>query len=115
MLSRQGLPTVYTCSAMQLQTSDASAIVRIVRAHGATEVRLFGSRACDEATEDSDIDLLVTMSPGRSLLDLVAIKQDIEDALGVRTDVVTAAALSPHLRDQILADAILLGSIASDH
>ena len=94
---------------MQLQTSDATAIVRIARAHGATEVRLFGSRASDEATEDSDIDLLVTMSPGRSLLDLVAIKQDIEDALGVHTDVFTAAALSPYLRDKILADAILLG------
>ncbi len=93
---------------MQLRSSDASEIVRIVRAHGATEVRLFGSRASDEGTEDSDIDLLVTMSEGRSLLDLVAIKQDIEDALGLRTDVVTAGALSPYLRDQILAEAVLL-------
>lgn len=94
---------------MQLPASDASTIVRIGRAHGAIEVRLFGSRVRDEATDDSDIDLLVTMGPGRSLLDLVAIKQDVEDALGVGADVLTADALSPYLRDEILANAVLLG------
>lgn len=94
---------------MQLERSEGSTIVRIGRAHGAVEVRLFGSRAVDAARGDSDIDLLVTMEAGRSLLDVVAIKQDIEDALGVPADVVTPGALSPDLRDRVIGGAVLLG------
>jgi predicted nucleotidyltransferase len=42
------------------------------------------------------------------LLDIVAIQQDIEDALGIRVDVVTERSLSPHIRDSILSDALPL-------
>ena len=93
---------------MQLERSEASTIVRIGRAHGAVEVRLFGSRAVDAANQGSDIDLIVTMETGRSLLDVVAIKQDIEDTLGVPADVVTQLSLSPLLRERILAESIVL-------
>ncbi|MFI5329645.1 MAG: nucleotidyltransferase family protein [Desulfobaccales bacterium] len=81
---------------------------RIARQHGAINLRVFGSVARGEATEGSDLDLLVEMEPGRSLLDLVAIKQDLEDLLGCKVDVVTEAAVSPYLRERVLNEAVLL-------
>jgi predicted nucleotidyltransferase len=81
-------------------------ILRIAARYGAQKVRLFGSFARGQATESSDVDILVEMEPGRSLLDLVAIKQDLEDLLGRQVHVVTAPALSPYLRDEVLNEAI---------
>ncbi len=83
-------------------------VQRIARQHGARNLRVFGSVARGEATEGSDLDLLVEMEPGRSLLDLVAIKQDLEDLLGCKVDVVTEAAVSPYLRERVLNEAVLL-------
>ena len=81
-------------------------ILRLAALHGARSVRVFGSAARGEARPDSDIDLLVDLEPGRSLLDLVALKQDLEDLLGRRVDVVTVSGVSPYLREQILRDAV---------
>lgn len=83
-------------------------ILRIAHRHGASNVRVFGSVAKGEAKPDSDVDLLVEMEPGRSLLDMIAIKQDLEDLLGRKVDVVTEAAVSPYIRDAILNGAMLL-------
>lgn len=83
-------------------------VQRIARQHGATNLRVFGSVARGEAKEGSDLDLLVEMEPGRSLLDLVAIKQDLEDLLGCKVDVVTEAAVSPYLRARVVNEAVLL-------
>jgi uncharacterized protein len=85
-----------------------SEIVRVARLHGAHSVRVFGSRARGDSRPDSDLDLLVTMDPGRSLLDLVAIKQDLEDLLHCPVDVVTERGLSPYLREGVLAEALSL-------
>lgn len=79
--------------------------MRVARAHGAQSVRIFGSRARGDARPDSDLDLLVTMEPGRSLLDLIAIKQDLEELLHFAVDVVTEHGLSPYLRDSVFAEA----------
>ncbi|HLZ06990.1 MAG TPA: nucleotidyltransferase family protein [Chloroflexota bacterium] len=83
-------------------------ILRIAGTHGAREVRVFGSRSRGQSSPDSDLDLLVTLEPGRSLLDIVAVKQDLEDQLNCRVDVVTEAALSPYLREDVLREAIPL-------
>ena len=83
-------------------------ILSIAASHGALNVRVFGSRARGEARPDSDLDVLVTLIPGHSLLDLVAIKQDLEDLLGCAVDVVTEAAISPYIRDQVLKEAVPL-------
>jgi uncharacterized protein len=85
-----------------------SDILRVAHAHGAFRVRLFGSRARGDARGDSDLDLLIGLEPGRSLLDLVAIKQDLEDLLGYSVDVVTEGGLSPYLRERVLAEALPL-------
>ncbi|MGB8990526.1 MAG: nucleotidyltransferase family protein [Desulfobaccales bacterium] len=83
-------------------------VLEIAQRHGATNLRVFGSVARGEAGERSDLDLLVEMEPGRSLLDLVAVKQDLEELLGCKVDVVTEAAVSPYLRDRVLSEAIRL-------
>lgn len=83
-------------------------ILRIAAAHGARAVCVFGSLSRGEGDEESDLDLLVDIEPGRSLLDLIAIEQDLEDLLGRPVDVVTRRALSPYLREQVLAEAVPL-------
>jgi len=80
-------------------------ILQIAASHGARDVRLFGSAARGELAPGSDVDVLVTLEPERTLLDLVAIKQDLEDLLGCNVDVVTEAAISPYIREQILEEA----------
>lgn len=83
-------------------------ILRIARKHGARNVRVFGSVARGEARADSDVDFLVEMEPGRSLLDHVALIQDLEDQLGVKVDVVTEKALYQHIRERVLQEAVPL-------
>lgn len=83
-------------------------INRIAAAHGARNVRLFGSVRRGEASASSDLDLLVDMSEGRNLFDLIALGDELEAALGVEVDVVTEGSLSPYLRDRILAEAVAL-------
>lgn len=83
-------------------------IIRIARAHGATSVRIFGSYSRGEEKPGSDIDLIVKLEPNRSLLDVIAMKQAIEDLVHRKVDVVTEAALSPYIRDDILQEAVAL-------
>ena len=83
-------------------------ILRIAASHGARDVRVFGSFARGEAGPESDIDILVKLDPGRSLLDIIAIKQDLEDLIGCEVDVVTEAAISPYIREEVLREAISL-------
>jgi uncharacterized protein len=56
----------------------------------------------------SDLDLLVDMAEGRSLFDLIALSNELEEGLGVDVDVLTEASLSPYLRDRILDEAVAL-------
>lgn len=76
--------------------------------HGARDVRVFGSVARGEPDVASDVDLLVRMEPGRNLLDLVGLWQELEDLLGTHVDVISEGGVSPHLRERIYADAIAL-------
>lgn len=92
----------------RLSEEERAEIHRIADRYGATNVRLFGSRARGEERIDSDVDLLVWRGPHMSLLDLVGMEQEIEDLLGRAVDLVTDSGLSPYLRDQILAEAVPL-------
>jgi predicted nucleotidyltransferase len=83
-------------------------ILSVVTRHGGRNVRIFGSQALGEAKPDSDVDILIDLESGRSLLDIVAIKQDLEDLLGCSVDVVTEAAVSPYIREQVMSEAVKL-------
>jgi uncharacterized protein len=83
---------------------DLRKLVEICKANGVTMVGLFGSMARGEATENSDIDLLVQLAKPKSLLSLVALERQLSDALGRKVDLLTEAALSPYLRDRILGE-----------
>ena len=80
-------------------------ILRIAARHGARNLRVFGSVARGEANQESDIDFLVEMEPGRSLLDLSGLLLDLQDLLGRRVDVVTETGLYWLLRRRILKEA----------
>jgi uncharacterized protein len=83
-------------------------ILRRAAEHGARNVRVFGSMVRGDADPTSDVDLLVEMEPGRSLLDLVGLWQDLEDMLGTQVDVLSDGGVSPHLRERIFAEAVPL-------
>jgi hypothetical protein len=93
---------------MHLLDEYRQAVLRIAARHGATNVRVFGSFARGQAAAGSDLDVLVSMAPGRSLLDLIALGDELELLLGRPVDVVSDRGISPYLREQILAEAIAL-------
>lgn len=80
-------------------------ILEIAARHGARNVRVFGSVARGEAGPDSDVDFLVSIEPGRSLLDLGALLMDLQDLLGCNVDVVTEAGLRARIRPRVLNEA----------
>jgi len=90
-----------------LKTS-RSEILRIAAEHGAKNVRVFGSYARGDAGEESDVDLLVDLEPGRSLLDLGALLMELQTLLGRNVDVVTAKGLRRRIRDRVLQEAVSL-------
>ncbi|MHB8465078.1 MAG: nucleotidyltransferase family protein [Acidimicrobiales bacterium] len=82
-------------------------IVDIAAAHGASNVRVFGSVARGTAGPASDVDLLVDFEPDRSLLDHVALWRELKSLLGWTVDVVSAGGLTDR-DDDIRADALAL-------
>ncbi|MBI4966467.1 MAG: nucleotidyltransferase family protein [Desulfomonile tiedjei] len=83
-------------------------ILKIAVSRGARNVRVFGSVARREADEKSDLDLLVEMEPGRSLLDLGGLWSDLNSLLEVKVDVFTGKTLKERVRDRALKEAVPL-------
>lgn len=83
-------------------------LLELSRRHGVTDVRVFGSMSRGDASDQSDVDLLVTLSPGTSGLALGGLLLDAQQLLGRRVDVVTEASLHPALRERVVAGAIPL-------
>jgi hypothetical protein len=77
----------------------------IAAKHGARNIRVFGSVARGDARPDSDVDFLVDMAPGRTLLDLGGLLMELRDLLGVNVDVVTEHGLKPRIRERVLKEA----------
>jgi len=91
--------------AEQLLKENRNAILSLAAKHGALKPRIFGSVARGEAGPQSDIDLLVKMEEGRSLLDLSALALDMKELLGIKVDVVSEDGLYWLLRRRILKEA----------
>ena len=89
----------------ELLKEKREAILEIAAQHGARNVRVFGSVARGEANEQSDIDFLVDLEPGRSLLDLRGLLTDLKDLLGRDVDLVTEDGIYWLLRRRILKEA----------
>jgi predicted nucleotidyltransferase len=92
----------------ELLRSKREEILRLASRHGARNVRVFGSVARGEADERSDVDLLVDLEPGRSLLDLGGFLMDLRDLLRRNVDVVTERGLKARIRSRVLQEAVPL-------
>lgn len=92
-------------TARELLDAKRDTILALAEDRGADRIRVFGSAARSEDDASSDIDLLVRMKSGRSLLDLVGLWLDLEETLGCKVDVVSEGGVSPYLRDKIEAEA----------
>jgi predicted nucleotidyltransferase len=83
-------------------------ILRIATRYGAYNVRIFGSVARGDADAGSDVDLLVDLEPGRSLLDLGGLLMELQDLLMCDVDVITEKGLRPRIRQYVLDEAVAL-------
>ena len=83
-------------------------ILRIAGRYGARNVRVFGSAARGQATPRSDVDILVDLDPGRSLLDLGGLLDELQTLLGRSVDVVTPNTLRGSIRQRVLQEAVPL-------
>ena len=92
----------------ELLKAKRNEILDLTAKHGATKVRLIGSVARKEETQESDIDFLVEMESGRSLLDHAALILDLEALLGRKVDIASDRGLRPRVRERVLKEAIPL-------
>ena len=83
-------------------------ILQLANQYGARQVRVFGSVARRQDDDESDIDFLVDMEPGRSLFDLGGLLVDLEKLLNSKVDVVTERGLKERIRDRVVNEAVLL-------
>ncbi|MGV9204599.1 MAG: type VII toxin-antitoxin system MntA family adenylyltransferase antitoxin [Promethearchaeia archaeon] len=83
-------------------------IISILQKHGVKKIYLFGSYARDETTPKSDLDLIVEFPSYISLLDHIAIENELSKALNIEIDLLSKKGISPYLKDEILKDAKLI-------
>jgi len=81
-------------------------IIGILHRNDVKKASFFGSIVRGEMTEESDVDLLVEFEGKKSLLDIAHLKNELEDAISRRVDVLTYKSLHPRLKDRILAEQV---------
>ncbi|MGR3309407.1 MAG: nucleotidyltransferase family protein [Candidatus Brocadiales bacterium] len=81
-------------------------ILPLLKKYGVKKAGLFGSLVRGEAMEDSDVDILVDLPKGASLLDLVGLKIELEDELERKVDVLTYNSIYHLLREPILNEQV---------
>lgn len=84
------------------------AVIDAAARRGASNVRIFGSVARGDETEQSDLDLLVDLDGDVGLVALAGLAREISEIVGVNVDVVPAELLKPAMRERVLAEAISL-------
>jgi predicted nucleotidyltransferase len=83
-------------------------IISLAKRYGASDVRIFGSVARDDATEFSDVDFVARFEPGRSLFDQGGLLMDLRQLLGVRVDLVSEGALTGRFGQIVRNEAVPL-------
>ena len=78
----------------------------LAQKYGALDLRIFGSIARGDATEDSDLDILIRLEPGRSLLDQGGLLMDLRDLLGMKVDVIDEEVLTGRFGDMVRREAV---------
>jgi predicted nucleotidyltransferase len=84
-----------------VESLDYDRLIEVCRAHGTRRVALFGSFGRGDAGPDSDVDLIVEFASPTGLLGLVRLERELTEVLARSVDLLTEAAISPHLRDRI--------------
>jgi predicted nucleotidyltransferase len=84
-----------------------AALEKPLRERGITSLALFGSVVHGDARPDSDIDVLIDIDPAArfSLVDLVSVKNFLEERLGREVDVVTRHGIDPAIRERVVREA----------
>ena len=83
-------------------------LLPILKRNAVRRTALFGSFARGEGTLNSDLDILVEFKAGKSLLDLVALKLELEEKTGRQVDVNTYRALHPAIRERVLSEQVAI-------
>jgi len=83
-------------------------ILRLAASYGARNVRIFGSVARGDATQESDVDMLVEMEHGRTYLEFTGLWLDLQELLGQKVDLLCDGGISPYMADRVYAEAVPL-------
>lgn len=83
-------------------------ILQIASLYGANDLRIFGSIVRDEQNENSDVDLLVKMDKGTTLLKHISLVHALEEELGTKVDVVSENAIKGRIKENIMREAVQL-------
>jgi predicted nucleotidyltransferase len=102
------IPSPPTSSKRKSIEGNRSRLIRTLRSFGANNVRLFGSVARGDDEPDSDIDLLVDITPDVGLFALGMMRREAERILGSSVDIVPANSLKPDVAERVLAEAVAL-------
>lgn len=83
-------------------------VIPVLKRHDVIHAALFGSFARGEPGEESDLDILVEFGSEKSLLDLVALQLELEEALRREVDVLTYRAIHPRIKERVLKEQVTI-------
>jgi len=83
-------------------------VITVLKRHDVARASIFGSFARGEVEEDSDLDILIEFNGEKSLLDLVALKLELEESLRRSVDVLTYKAIHPAIRERVLKEQVTI-------
>lgn len=87
-----------------VNTSLSQKIVQLLSKHNPRKIGIFGSFARNQQSRSSDIDILVDFKEQKSILELIEIEMELEDALKRKVDLITETSVHPYLKDYIQKD-----------
>lgn len=102
------MPIAETSTLDPLLQAKRREILALAARHGVRSLQVFGSFARGQAHLASDVDFLVELGPGATLIDLGALQMDLQDLLGRKVDVVEPDALHWSIRERVLQEAVPL-------